>query len=177
MPLPSWDLLFLHFKIYFIFYLCVCGWRMCGCAFRGQRRVLDPLELLTGGYRPPDMGAGNRTLVLRKSSKYPHLLWCLSLQPQEMPHDFNTNGSYSRCCRNKMEWAALSCPTLPFCGMLFCCFQMISHLLARSTNRKDTLLHRPLRFYCLSIFLCTFSASSPTDPGSLPIPVSDLVVW
>lgn len=76
---------------------------MCGCACRGQRRGLDPLELLTGGYRPPDVGAGNKTLDLCKSSKYPHLLWCLSLQPQEMPYDFSTNGSYSRCCRNKTE--------------------------------------------------------------------------
>lgn len=37
---------------------------------RGQRRVSDNSELLTGGSEPPNMGTGNQMLVLGKSNMH-----------------------------------------------------------------------------------------------------------
>lgn len=52
------------FKMFLCIYLCMCEWHMC---IRGQRRVSDSLKLVC---EPPDMGIGNRTQVLWKSSKH-----------------------------------------------------------------------------------------------------------
>lgn len=52
-------------------YLCVVYVHMCADAQRGYEALDPPGPGLTGGCGPPDMSAGNRAWVLRKSSRGP----------------------------------------------------------------------------------------------------------
>lgn len=40
----------------------------CGCLYRLKKKVKFPETVVTGGCKPLDMGVGNRTQVLLKSS-------------------------------------------------------------------------------------------------------------
>lgn len=57
-------------QVFSKFYLCVCVCHMFEGIQGGQKRVRDPLKLVTGHYEPPDVDAGNRIKLLCRSNKH-----------------------------------------------------------------------------------------------------------